>query len=112
MLGRIYETLVCLALQNTAALQRVVFHVAKQLVGKELKEPWSFTVAKVSAVGFCVFSEDGSIEVNGVDSVEIVNFKVLKNTGFQPYLCISVWNGSRRWDVRRQLEEEEMFGGN
>jgi len=57
MLGSINEESVCLAVQMTAVLQRAAFHVAKQLVGEEEKEPWSFTVAKVSAVGVGAFSE-------------------------------------------------------
>ena len=57
MLGSINEESVCLAVQKTAVLQRVVFLVAKQLVGVEVKEPWHFTVVKVSAVGVIAFSE-------------------------------------------------------
>lgn len=47
----------CLAVQKTAVLQREVFHGAKQLVREEVKEPCSFTVVKVSAVGVSAFSE-------------------------------------------------------
>lgn len=56
MLGGINEESVCLAVQKTAVFQREVFHVAKQLV-REVKEPCSFTVVKVSAVGVSAFSE-------------------------------------------------------
>lgn len=38
MLGSINEETVCLAVQKTAVLQYVVFDVAEQLVGEELKE--------------------------------------------------------------------------
>lgn len=57
MLGSINEESMCLAVQETAVLQRVVFSVAKQLVGEEVREPSSFTVVKASAVGVSAFSE-------------------------------------------------------
>lgn len=80
MLASIHEESVCLVVHKTTVLWRVVFHVAKELVGEEVKEPWSFTVVKVSTEG------DESTEVKGVASVETFSFKVFKNGWLQPYL--------------------------
>lgn len=77
-------------------------------MGEEVKEPWSFTVVKLSAIGAGAFSEG-----SGADTVEMANFKVLRNRQFQPYVCSSEWNRNRQWGVCRQLkEEEEVFAGN
>lgn len=100
------------AVQEETALQRMVLHVSKHLVEEEVKEAWSFTLYKVSAAGVSAFIEGWSTAINGGDSVEIDNFKVLKNRGFQACLCSSGWNRSRRLVGCLQKEEKEMFAGN
>lgn len=100
------------AVQEATALQRMVLHGTKQLVGKEVKESWSFTLFKVSAVGVSAFSEESSTVINGGDSIEIASFEVLKNRGFQMCLCSSGWNRNRWLVGCLQKEKKEMFAGN
>lgn len=112
MLGRISEGISVFAVQVDTALWRMVLHVSMDLVGGEVKEAWSFTLDKVSAVGVSAFSEEWSTVINGGDSTEIASFKVLKNRGFQTCLCSSGWNRNRRLVGCLQKEEKEMFAGN
>lgn len=53
------------AVQEDTALQRMVLHVSKHLLGEEVKEAWSVTLYKVSAVGVSAFSEEWSTAING-----------------------------------------------
>lgn len=80
--------------------------------GGRSERSWSFTLFKVSAVGVSAFSEEWSPVISGGDSIEIANFEVLKNRGFQMYLCSSGWNRNRWLVGCLQREKKEMFAGN
>lgn len=80
--------------------------------GGRSERSWSFTLFKVSAVGVSAFSEEWSPVISGGDSIEIANFEVLKNRGFQMYLCSSGWNRNRWLVGCLQKEKKEMFAGN
>lgn len=93
-----------MCLQDTA-LQRMVLHMSWwEKKGKKLGVS-HYLRCLLLGLAWCAV-------INGVDSIEIANLKVLKNRGFQAYLCSSGWNRSRRLVGYLQKEEKEMFAGN
>lgn len=107
MLGGINEESVCLQFRRTLPFREWCCTCASTWWEKKGKKLGVSDYLRCLLLGVA-----WSAVISGGDSVEIANFKALKNRRFQTYLCSSGWNRNRRFVGCLQKEVKEMFAGN
>lgn len=76
--------------QEDSDPQRMVLHVSKHLVGQEVKEAWSFTLFKVSAVGSLVhLVRSGLLSSVVVTQLKLPALKCSKIEGSR-HICVAL----------------------
>lgn len=107
MLGGINGELVCLQFRRTLPFREWCYMCPSTWWEKKQKKLGVSHYLRCLLLGVV-----WSAVINGGDSIEIANFKALKNRRFQTYLCSSGRNRNRRLVGCLQKEEKEMFAGN